>query len=122
MGSTKHRKMRGTRSAGRGRGKSHNSNSGNRGGFGRAGSGKKGDAKKPSYWHEKFGKKAFGMNVKHTPITLNISDIQHRVEVLQASGKVKKEPVSSDFSKLGLSKLLGSGTITVGVEGSVEAA
>lgn len=119
---TNTRKQRGSRTVGRGRGRSHNYGSGNRGGFGRAGSGKKGDAKKPSYWQKSFGKKAFGMHARSDVTTLNVSDIQHRVESLVAAGKVKADSVTLDLTKLGYEKLLGSGAISASVTVTIDSA
>lgn len=119
---TSTRKQRGSRTVGRGRGRSHNYGSGNRGGFGRAGSGKKGDGKKPSFWKNPFKKVAFGMIKSPSVKTINVSDIQTRVEVLIATGKVKSESVSLDLTALGFEKLLGSGSITIPVTVTVKSA
>ena len=107
---------------GRGRGTSHNCGSGNRGGFGRAGSGKKGDAKKPSYWKNPFQKVAFGMQNSPETTVINVSDIQSKIDALIASGKVKKDAVSLDLTKLGIQKLLASGSITSPVKITVSTA
>ena len=111
--SKKASKRRGSRTYGRGRGKSHNCNAGNRGGRGRAGSGKKGDAKKPSYWKtEKFGKFAFGMTEGSSAVAINVSQVSDRIESLIGSGKIKAgKEISLNLSDLGFEKLLGSGKI-----------
>lgn len=121
---SKTNKQRGARTAGRGRGKSHNCNAGNRGGRGRAGSGKKGDAKKSMYWKtESFGKKAFGMISGKDVSVINVGLVNSRVEALVAAGKVKSDKaVSLDLGKLGFEKLLGSGKITNAVTVTVAAA
>lgn len=113
---SKTRKLRGSRTYGRGRGRSHNYGSGNRGGFGRAGSGKKGDAKKPSFWKNPFKKKAFGMQEGTDKKVINVGQVQERVEKLIAEGKVKADKkITLDLGKLGYEKLLGSGNIKYAV-------
>lgn len=108
----KTRKFRGSRTYGRGRGRSHNYGSGNRGGRGSGGSGKKGDAKKPSFWKNPFKKVAFGMNHKAKHPAINVGQVEVRVETLISQGKLKKgSKISLDLNKLGYKKLLGSGKI-----------
>ncbi|MFT4325875.1 MAG: uL15m family ribosomal protein [Candidatus Woesearchaeota archaeon] len=110
-------KFRGQRTNGRGRGKSHNRGSGNRGGFGNAGSGKKGDAKKPSFWKtDRFGKKAFGMHAKSVSTTLNVGDVENRIQKLVLDKKVKAgSEVALNLTELKYDKLLGSGKLTAKV-------
>jgi large subunit ribosomal protein L15 len=120
----KSRKERGSRSHGKGRGRSHNRGAGNRGGVGRAGSGKKGDAKKSLYWKDTkyFGKYGFiGLN-KDAEV-INVSSIQTRIEALVAAGAVKDgATVALNLTELGIDKLLGTGNISVPVTITVEAA
>ena len=122
--SKKASKRRGSRTYGRGRGKSHNCNAGNRGGRGRAGSGKKGDAKKTMYWKtEQFGKVAFGMVDGTSAVAINVSQVESRIEDLILAGKIKTgKEVSLNLSELGFEKLLGSGKITHAVNISVNSA
>lgn len=117
-------KQRGSRTYGKGRGKSHNCNAGNRGGRGRAGSGKKGDAKKTKYWKtESFGKSAFGMKQGSFLKTINVSQVDERIQALVAAGKVKTDKaVALDLTKLGFEKLLGSGKINYAVSITVKEA
>ena len=123
MSGSKCAKNRGSRTYGRGRGKSHNCNAGSRGGRGRAGSGKKGDAKKPMYWKtETFGKVAFGMQKGSVVEALNVSQVEERIQALISAGKVKSDKVSLNLTELGITKLLGSGKITQAVTITVDVA
>jgi len=120
---TKTRKFRGSRTYGRGRGRSHNYGAGNRGGRGRAGSGKKGDAKKTKYWKNPFKKAHFGMNSSEEASVINVGQIEERIEALSTQGKVKADKkISLDLNKLGYEKLLGTGAIKFPITVSVKSA
>jgi large subunit ribosomal protein L15 len=119
----KSRKERGSRSHGKGRGRSHNRGAGNRGGVGRAGSGKKGDAKKSLYWKDTkyFGK--YGFKGADAIEVINVGAIQARIEALINSGKVKEGTVVAlNLTELGYGKVLGTGAISAPVTITVEAA
>ncbi len=108
----KSRKMRGSRRHGWGK---HHRNKGNKGGCGNAGRGKRSDHKKPSYRKVKLGKRGFTSH-KITPAhTINFKQIEDRIE----TWKTKKIAVEKDgfihvdLGKMGYTKLLGTGKLTM---------
>lgn len=103
----KSKKRRGYTTHGWGSKKKHRG-SGNRGGFGMAGTGKRADQKKPSilkeYGNTYFGKKGFFRHSSSTPKsklkTINVGDLD------------RFDGAELDLTKLGVSKLLGAGSVT----------
>jgi large subunit ribosomal protein L15 len=103
---------RGSHTHGYGAMKKHRG-SGNKGGKGNAGSGKRADSKKPSIWKNKdyFGKYGF-VNVSKREInTINIRDIEERLDKYLAEKKItfSNNVYAIDLSLFGVDKLLGSG-------------
>ncbi|MBI5393049.1 uL15 family ribosomal protein [Candidatus Woesearchaeota archaeon] len=106
---------RGSHTHGYGAMKKHRG-SGNKGGKGRAGSGKRADSKKPSIWKNKdyFGKYGFVNVTRNEQKTLNIRDIEERLDRYIAEQKitVAKNIYTVDLSSWGVDKLLGTGKAT----------
>ena len=86
---------------------------GNRGGRGLAGTGKRGDAKKTKHWKntEYFGKKGFVSITKKTIKSINIKDLNQKIESLLNKGLIEKKgaEIIIDLKKVGYDKLLGVG-------------
>ena len=110
----KSRKQRGSARHGWGARKKHRG-AGNRGGRGKAGTGKRG-AQRKTYWLAKginpLGKK--GMIKKRSrkfAKTINISDINKKLNTWIVNGKVGKDAgvIVIDLAMLGYNKLLGTG-------------
>lgn len=108
-------RQRGSKTHGWGAMKKHRG-SGNRGGKGNAGSGKRADSKKPSFWNRpyfgKFGFKSKSKDSKGRCINLSVlSDTAGRM--IDKKQAIEKDGmVIIDLNSVGISKLLGSGTIT----------
>ena len=103
---------RGSHTHGYGAMKKHRG-SGNKGGKGNAGSGKRADSKKPSIWANKdyFGKYGFVNVTRNEQKTINIRDIEERLDRYLAEQKitVAKNVYTVDLSSWGVDKLLGTG-------------
>jgi len=86
---------------------------GNKGGKGNAGSGKRADSKKPSFWKDKnyFGKFGFVSLNREKCITINIQDLEKRLEKHVAEGKITHAQgiYSVDLTAWGIDKLLATG-------------
>tara|TARA_Y100000310_G_scaffold315526_1_gene366182 strand:- start:32 stop:499 length:468 start_codon:yes stop_codon:yes gene_type:complete len=118
----KSRKQRGHRTHGWGHGKKHRG-AGNRGGRGNAGLGKRGAQKKTkplSKGQKAVGRKANNnagiktvRNRERTITVINILDISNNLEKWVTTKKATKtkDAYSVDLTKLGYTKLLGSGKI-----------
>jgi len=109
----KNSRFRGSHTHGYGSKKKHRG-AGSKGGHG--GTGKRGDSLKPSIWKDKkyFGKHGFkSVNVEKIK-TINIKDIQDRVDLLIKKGYAQEKNglIAIDISILGYNKLLGTGKIT----------
>ncbi len=107
-------KQRGTRTCGAGTKKRRGS--GNRGGYGMAGSGKRADQKKPSIINE-FGNTYFGKHgfVRQTTVhykAININFLDRKIDSLAKKGKadLKSNAYTIDLDKIGIGKLLASGS------------
>ncbi len=111
---TKTSRQRGSSSHGWGAKKKHRG-AGHRGGRGDAGSGKRGDAKKPSFWKNmRDGKSGFSSKVNNNYKTINISEIETKINTFISKGKAefKNNIYSIDLSKIKDDKLLGAGKVT----------
>ncbi|MFC1648997.1 uL15 family ribosomal protein [Nanoarchaeota archaeon] len=97
-------RMRGSHTHGGGS-KKKRRGAGNRGGRGRAGSGKKGDCKKPMYWKEK-PKKGFHSSFKKV-VAINVGELDAKASA--SIGKAAQAEIN--LTKLGIGKLLGTGTV-----------
>lgn len=110
----KNTRQRGTHTHGCGS-KKKRRGAGHRGGRGNAGSGKRGDAKKPSFWKDtkRYGKSGFTSKVKNSVKTINITELQTRINTLVNKGKAKLNNgvYSVDLSLLKIDKLLGAGKV-----------
>jgi large subunit ribosomal protein L15 len=88
---------------------------GHRGGRGNAGSGKRGDAKKPSYWKikERSGKHGFKSKVDNDYSTINIGELQNKIESLVVKNKaqLKNDTYIINLNNIKRDKLLGAGKI-----------
>ena len=104
----KKNKLRGQRTHGGG-GTKNRRGAGSRGGVGRAGSQKH----KFSKYYLTFGIKKT-LKHKNKAITINVEEIQNRIEEWLAKGKVQNENgvIVIDGRNLGFGKVLGRGTIT----------
>ena len=111
----KNTRQRGTHTHGWGSKKKHRG-AGSRGGRGNAGSGKRGDAKKPSFWkdHKRYGKSGFTSKVRNKYKTINISELDTKIDNLVKQGKVelKNNIYIVDLANLKIGKLLGAGNTT----------
>lgn len=109
----KNSRHRGSWTHGYGEKKKHRG-AGHRGGRGNAGSGKRGDAKKPRYWKiKKFVGKSGFTNPHPTKVnTITIAILNKSIQELVASGAAQKagKGYAVDCTKLGINKLLGTGT------------
>lgn len=118
-------RMRGSHTHGTG-GKKKSRGSGNKGGRGNAGSGKRADAKRPSFWAIKNfeGKHGFKRkpSLRTNYNTINISEVENRLEEFVASGVAKREENSYtlDLSKAKYNKLLGKGNISKAVNITID--
>jgi len=115
-------RMRGTRTHGWGR---LHRGSGNKGGAGNAGSGKKADGKKPSYWDRVFGKHGFTPhNSGPADIVINLIDVEQRIPGWVASKQATHTGgvYTIDLNKLGYSKLLSQGKVTLKLKITVQSA
>ncbi|MFW6378875.1 MAG: uL15 family ribosomal protein [Nanoarchaeota archaeon] len=114
---TNHRKKnsrhRGSWTSGHGE-KKKRRGAGHRGGRGAAGSGKRGDAKKPLFWKNKklFGKYGFFNPTRKDVKTVTIAKLNTDIERMVSSGIASKEgdTYKIDLSKVGVHKLLGTGS------------
>lgn len=89
-----------------------NRGAGNRGGHG--GTGKRGDSKVPSSWgRRRSGKYGFTSKSRNSQKSINISEIDRKIESLTTKGKAKKdgEIYSLNLKDIGYDKLLGKGSI-----------
>lgn len=111
----KNSRQRGTHTHGWGSKKKHRG-AGSRGGRGNAGSGKRGDAKKPSFWkdHKRYGKSGFTSKVRNKYKTINISELDTKIDnlVKQEKVKLKNNIYTIDLANLKIGKLLGAGNTT----------
>lgn len=108
----KKNKLRGQRTHGGG-GTKNRRGAGSRGGVGKAGSHKH----KFSKYYLDFGVKRT-LKAKRRPITINVEEIQERVEEWLASGKVQNENgiIIINGKNIGFGKVLGRGNITTKVK------
>ncbi len=109
---TKVRRYRGSRTHGWG---VRHRGSGQRGGRGNAGSGKRADCQKPSHWERVFGRNGFKMHGNTiVDITINLHEVDARADAWIAAKQASAEGgvITVDLSKLGYTKLLGTGRIT----------
>ncbi|MGM5480940.1 MAG: uL15m family ribosomal protein [Nanobdellota archaeon] len=126
---TNHRKKnsrhRGSWTSGHGE-KKKRRGAGHRGGRGNAGSGKRGDAKKPYFWKIKrvFGKHGFKNPTTKDVKTVTIAKLNTDIEKMASSGVASKsgDKYSLDLGKLGVKKLLGTGTPAFSFDLTVESA
>ena len=122
---SKNSRQRGTHTHGWGAMKKHRG-AGHRGGRGNAGSGKKGDAKKTKYWKDTnyFGSKGFHSLIRTTDITLNIGELDSRMDKLveQNIAEKKGDIYTIDLGILKVTKLLGNGKATRKINITVEKA
>lgn len=101
---------------------------GSRGGRGKAGTGKRGDAKKPSVWKKVKGREYLGKygfnSIKEPNTVLNVNDLQDQLPqmVEDEIASESKGTYTIDLSNANIDKLLGSGSITVPVNVTVEQA
>jgi large subunit ribosomal protein L15 len=101
---------------------------GSRGGRGKAGTGKRGDAKKPSVWKKVNGREYLGKfgfsSIKDPKEVLNVSDLQDQLPRLVEEGVASesKGTYTIDMADAKVDKLLGSGSINVAVNVTVQAA
>jgi len=111
---SKMRKRRGSRTHGWGlvhRG------SGQKGGVGNAGSGKKADCKKPSFWNRQFGRNGFKpKNPAHLllDVTINLQTVEEHLAAWLSAKQIAMEGDAYivDLTKLGYTKLLGTGRVS----------
>lgn len=107
-------RFRGSKSHGFGSMKK-NRGAGNRGGRGKAGTGKRGDANKPSIWKSKyFGVHGFGKKKSAPVITINLAELDQKIDAWVADKKVKteKDMYIVNLKACGYQKVLGNGKIT----------
>lgn len=115
-------KLRGSRNYGWGL---RHRNSGQSGGAGRAGTGKRCHSKKPSVWGTAFfGKDGFVSKQRIEDTTIGLRDLEDKLPtwVKEQKAKVENGTVVIDLSKLGYTKLLGSGKTTRKVKITVKQA
>ena len=119
------RKRRGYRTHGYGRVGQHR-NKGQQGG-----SGKTGLKKGKKIWRIKYAPDAIGTHGFTRPqslvkdiVTINVGKLDQMIETLLVDGKATKSATgySIDLSKLGVSKLLGTGQVTKSIEITVASA
>lgn len=105
-------RQRGSHTHGWGAMKKHRG-AGHRGGRGNAGSGKRGDAKKPSYWADKayYGKHGFTPKNQQEARAISLRSLEARLPDWLKDGRASEQAgkVAVDLTKLGFTKLLGSG-------------
>lgn len=120
----KNTRQRATQTHGWGAKKKHRGK-GNKGGAGNAGSGKRGDAKKPSYWKEKyFGKKGFTSKGAAPDCVISLKDLLIKMDRLKKE-KIAVEKngiIDIDLSKMKVTKLLGTGNVTMKLNITVDKA
>ena len=116
------RKQRGSKTYGWGSPKKHRG-SGSRGGMGKAGFGKKGSQKKTLAYARGYGvvgdDRGFTRPGNHAHIrTINLSEIEaHLASYLEQKIAVREgSVVSLDMSRIGVTKVLGSGRITLKIK------
>lgn len=91
---------------------------GNRGGRGNAGTGKRADQKKPTilklFGNTYFGKKGFHSKTRKNIKCVNISYLENKIEffVKQGLAESKQGIFHINLNKIGVKKLLGTGTPT----------
>jgi large subunit ribosomal protein L15 len=121
----KNSRQRGTHTHGCGS-KKKRRGAGHRGGRGNAGSGKRADAKKPSFWKDtkRYGKSGFTSKVRNDATTINIAELQTKINTFITKGKAKlnNNVYSVDLSLLKIDKLLGAGKISSKFEIKVNSA
>jgi large subunit ribosomal protein L15 len=97
-------------------GRNKHRNSGQRGGYGNAGTGKKSDNKKPSIWAlDYFGKHGFVSKGQITKdCVISVRDLEDKLPAFIEQKHAKQEAgvVVIDLTKLGYTKLLGTGKVT----------
>lgn len=113
---SKNKKGRGSGTHGGGS-KKKRRGAGSKGGRGNAGSQKHNKIKESKENPDKFGaEKGFKRpdSVQKNVDTINLKELDHRIDSLLEEGKVEKEDgdIIVDISDLGYDKLLGSGSIT----------
>jgi len=113
----KNHRFRGSKTHGYGSKKKHRG-SGSRGGRGNAGSGKRADTKKPSLWKVYVGgrdpfKKGFNSVMRVDDTTMNVGHLSSIADRLVADKKalVTQGAVVINLNELGITKLLGAGTV-----------
>ncbi len=122
----KNSRHRGSWTHGWGEKKKHRG-AGSRGGRGNAGSGKRADTNKPSYQEDPkyFGKFGFKRpNALAQSVSINIATLESNIASFVASGAAKKSGSSYtvDLTKTKYTKLLGSGSVTLALDVTVETA
>ncbi len=106
------RKLRGSRT--HGRGKKHGRGAGGRGGHGNAGLHKHKFKSMVKYEPDHFGRHGFTRHaLLHDIEVINLDDLTHRVPEFEAQGHAKREGtvVEVDLTGAGIGKLLGGGRI-----------
>jgi large subunit ribosomal protein L15 len=106
------RKQRGSRTHGWGRVGQHRGK-GMRGGHGKAGRHKHKWTHVIRYQPDYFGKHGFKRPWAPNPETINVGELDERIEELQSSGlaEAQGDGFTVDLSALGIEKLLGSGKV-----------
>lgn len=107
------RKQRGSRTYGWGRVGQHRGG-GMRGGHGKAGHHKHKWTYVIKYQPDYFGKHGFKRPWSRKPETMNVGELDEKVEALLASGLAKKveNGIAINLNNIGVEKLLGSGKVT----------
>ena len=107
------RKQRGSRTHGWGPVGQHRGG-GMRGGHGRAGRRKHKWTYVIKYQPDYFGKHGFKRPWSHKPETMNVGELDEKVETLLASGLAEKveNGIAINLNDVGVEKLLGSGKVT----------
>ena len=105
------RKLRGSRS--HGWGVRQHKGKGSHGGFGKSGGHKGKWTYTVKYEPHRYGKHGFKSHTNVETITINVGELDELTNRLLADGQVVKEDNLSviDLEKLGIDKLLGSGTV-----------
>lgn len=107
------RKLRGSRT--HGRGKKHGRGAGGRGGTGNAGLHKHKFKWMIKYDPEHFGPRGFFRHAQPRPTNaIDLEDLARRIGEFEAAGHAKKDDsrINIDLTAAGIDKLLGSGRVT----------
>ncbi|MCB9362437.1 uL15 family ribosomal protein [Candidatus Woesearchaeota archaeon] len=124
--SPKNKKFRGSKTHGWGSMKKHRG-AGSRGGRGNAGTGKKGNAKEPSMWRSgmklgKFGFKLGRPAAINNPISIKNLELSLPQLVADKTATKDGDSYTVDLTKLGYTKLVGTGKATLKIKVTAPAA